>query len=42
MINFKKIIADKIAKETELDAKEIEGYIEIPPNEEMGDYAFPC
>ena len=42
MINFKGIIAEKIAKEAELDAKEIEGYIEVPPNEEMGDYAFPC
>ncbi len=42
MINFKNIIAQKIAKEVELDAKEIEGFIEVPPNEEMGDYAFPC
>lgn len=42
MINFKNVIAQKIAKEVELDAKEIEGFIEVPPNEEMGDYAFPC
>jgi arginyl-tRNA synthetase len=42
MINFKQTIAEKIAKEVELDSKEIEGYIEVPPNEEMGDYAFPC
>lgn len=42
MINFKSVIAEKIAKEVELDSKEIEGYIEVPPNEEMGDYAFPC
>lgn len=42
MINFKSIISEKIAKEVELDVKEIESYIEIPPNEEMGDYAFPC
>ena len=42
MINFKNVIAQKIAKEVEFDAKEIEGFIEVPPNEEMGDYAFPC
>ena len=42
MIDFKKSIAEKIAKATELDAKEIENYIEIPPNKDMGDYAFPC
>lgn len=42
MINFKKIIAEKIAKATDLNIEEIEGYIEIPPNQDMGDYAFPC
>jgi len=42
MINFKSVIAEKIAQEAGLDKKEIEGYIEVPPNEEMGDYAFPC
>lgn len=42
MINFKKIIAEKIAKAAELDANEIVNYIEIPPNTDMGDYAFPC
>lgn len=42
MINFKKIIAEKIAKAVELTENEIEEYIEIPPNSEMGDYAFPC
>lgn len=42
MISFKSLIAEKIAKEVELDKNEIEGYIEVPPNEEMGDYAFPC
>ena len=42
MINFKSLIAEKIAKEVELDKNEIEGYIEVPPNEDMGDYAFPC
>ena len=42
MIDFKKIIAEKIAKEAELDANEIVNYIEIPPNTDMGDFAFPC
>ena len=42
MISFKSLIAEKIAKEGELDKNEIEGYREVPPNEDMGDYAFPC
>lgn len=42
MIDFKQIIAEKIAKAVELENKEIEQYIEIPPNTDMGDYAFPC
>ena len=42
MLNFKKIIADKISKITSLDSEELEKYIEIPPNKEMGDYSFPC
>ncbi len=42
MIDFKKIIAEKIAKVAEIEAEEILNYIEIPPNKEMGDYAFPC
>lgn len=42
MINFKKIIGEKIAKAANLDAEEIVNYIEIPPNKDMGDYAFPC
>ncbi len=42
MIDFKKIVAEKIAKAAELNAEEIYSYIEIPPNQDMGDYAFPC
>jgi arginyl-tRNA synthetase len=42
MINFKKEIAEAIAKVTNLDAKELENYLEIPPNSNLGDYAFPC
>ena len=42
MINFKDKVAEKISKATEIELNEIEGYIETPPNKEMGDYAFPC
>ena len=42
MINFKKEIANAIAETTNLNAEELENYIEIPPNPDLGDYAFPC
>lgn len=42
MLNFKKVIAEKIYEITKIDTNEIINYIEIPPNKEMGDYAFPC
>ena len=42
MINFKKVIAYKISKVIDIDEKEIEGYIEVPSNKEMGDFSFPC
>jgi len=42
MTNFKNIIAEKIAKQIDMDAKTIEGYIEVPTNKAMGDYSFPC
>ncbi len=42
MINFKEEIAEKIAKATNLNKEELEKYIEIPPNSDLGDYAFPC
>lgn len=42
MINFKEKIAKAIAKVTNLDEKELATYIEIPPNSDLGDYAFPC
>ena len=41
MIDFKEI-AKEIAEVTNLDSKELENYIEIPPNSDLGDYAFPC
>lgn len=43
MIDFKKEIADLLnQKISELDFEEIHSMIEIPPNSEMGDFAFPC
>ena len=42
MVNFKKIIAKQIAEKIDIKIEEIEGYIEIPSNKEMGDYSFPC
>lgn len=42
MVDFKKIIGEKIAKAAELDSNEVTSYIEIPPNTDLGDFAFPC
>ena len=42
MIDFKKIIGEKIAKAAEIDSNEVTSYIEIPPNTDLGDFAFPC
>ena len=41
-MNYKEALAKKIADIVNLPASEIEEYIEIPPNSELGDYAFPC
>ena len=42
MIDFKKVIAETIAKVLEIDVKEIEMSIESPKGADNGDYAFPC
>ncbi len=42
MINFKSEIAKAISKITNINEEELETYIEIPPNSDLGDYAFPC
>ena len=42
MINFKEKIAKEIASVTNLDEKELATYIEIPPNSDLRDFAFPC
>jgi arginyl-tRNA synthetase len=41
-VNYKKIIAERIKENVELEVETIEKLIEIPPKPEMGDYAFPC
>lgn len=41
-MDFKFEIAKAIAMAASLEATEVVSGIEIPPNTEMGDYAFPC
>ena len=44
MINFKEQVSLIISKaiENEINQEELVTFIEIPPNKDMGDYAFPC
>ncbi len=43
MVDFKQIIADEVFDESlGLTSDEIKALIEIPADEKMGDYAFPC
>ncbi len=42
MINYNKLISEKIEKATGINKDELSQYIEIPPQREMGDFAFPC
>jgi len=42
MIDFKKYIAEAIAKAIVIDEKELYSYIEVPKDIKNGDYAFPC
>jgi arginyl-tRNA synthetase len=39
---FKEEIISILAKNTKLRETEIEKLIEMPPNSDLGDYAFPC
>lgn len=41
-MDFKKLAAEEIKKNIDLELNFIEGLIEIPPKPEMGDFAFPC
>ena len=42
MINFIEEIAKTISQAVNIDIDEIQGYIEVPPDDTIGDYAFPC
>ena len=42
MINFKEQIAKQIAEVTKIQWEELANYLEIPPDRNLGDYAFPC
>ena len=42
MINYKNEIAKYIQDTLDTKINELESFIEIPPNNEMGDYSFPC
>lgn len=41
-MNFKNYVTDKIVEYTSLPKEQIENALEIPPDEKMGDLAFPC
>ena len=41
-MDYKDLIATNISKITGLDKEKVYGLIEIPPQLDMGDYAFPC
>ena len=41
-MNFKDYVIDNIVTLTQLERSVVEGAIETPPDEKMGDLAFPC
>jgi len=41
-VDYKKIIAERIKENVDLELEFIEKLIEIPPQADMGDFAFPC
>ncbi len=41
-MNYKNEIAKRINAITNIDVASLESYIEVPPNTELGDFAFPC
>ncbi|WP_304421932.1 arginine--tRNA ligase, partial [uncultured Clostridium sp.] len=41
-MNNKRKVAEVIREQLDINLSIIEGLIEIPPREDMGDYAFPC
>ncbi|WP_312651144.1 arginine--tRNA ligase [Proteiniclasticum sp.] len=41
-MDYKDLIAGKISSLLEIEKDEVSRLLEIPPKQEMGDYAFPC
>ena len=41
-MDFRARIVSWLAGKTNLPEEQIDGWIEIPPQEELGDFAFPC
>lgn len=41
-MDFKKYISNEIAKNAEIDEDKVYSLVEVPPDTNMGDYAFPC
>ena len=41
-MNYKNEIAKRINAITNVDVASLESYIEVPPNTDLGDFAFPC
>lgn len=41
-MDYKKLVAERIKENVDLELETIEKLIEIPPQSRMGDYAFPC
>lgn len=42
MADYKKSIAEAISNVTKININDLQEYIEIPPDKNLGDYAFPC
>lgn len=41
-MDYRLLIASKISEVTNINENELNEYIEIPPNKDLGDYSFPC
>lgn len=42
MKNLKEEVLDVISKVVDIEKKELDSYIEVPKDQSMGDFAFPC
>ena len=41
-MDFKEYVIDKLTQITELERSVISASVEVPPEEKLGDLAFPC